>query len=322
MALPDFLVIGAPKAGTTALHGALATHPALYLSPVKEPKFFLCDGAPPAAQAGPGDAHSAREWVWDRDRYEALFAAAPPGSLRGESTPFYLYDRAAHERIHRLVPGAKLIALLRDPVDRAHSNWMHLWSDGLETIDDFVTACAAEDARARAGYAPIWHYRRVGRYGEQLAHLLTLFDRDQVHVLRYRDLVDQPVAALAGVLAFLGVDPEGAALPAAENVRPFVPPGRRTRALARAVRWGAAAGRHLPPQVWRRTSRPLLAALHRGGTARPRLTVAERRAVLASLVGDIRLLEAVTGASFADWLADEGDGAFAELRPDAAAASS
>jgi Sulfotransferase family len=322
VALPDFLVIGAPKAGTTALHGALATHPELHLSPVKEPKFFLCDGGPPAAQAGPGDAHSAREWVWDRARYEALFAAAPPGTLRGESTPFYLYDRAAQERMHRLVPEARLVALLRDPVDRAHSNWMHLWSDGLEPIDDLVAACAAEDERVRAGYAPIWHYRRLGRYGEQLAHLLTLFDRRQVHVLRYRDLVDEPVAALAGVLAFLGVDPGGAALPAPENVRPFVPPGRRARVLARAVRAGAAAGRHLPPRAWRRASRPLLAALHRQGAARPRLDVAERRAVLAPLVDDIHLLEAVTGASFADWLADEGDGAFADLRPDALAAAS
>jgi hypothetical protein len=83
MALPDFFVIGAPKAGTTALHAALATHPDLYLSPVKEPKFFLCDGARPQGQAGPGDAHSAREWVWQRDRYEGLFAGAPAGAAAG-----------------------------------------------------------------------------------------------------------------------------------------------------------------------------------------------------------------------------------------------
>jgi hypothetical protein len=104
MALPDFLIVGALKAGTTALHAALATHPQLYLSPVKEPKFFLCDGRPPTAGAGPGDAHSAREWIWRRDRYEALFADAPAGMLRGESTPLYLYDPRAHERIRRLVP--------------------------------------------------------------------------------------------------------------------------------------------------------------------------------------------------------------------------
>ena len=78
MALPDFFVIGAPKAGTTAVHTALARHPQLFLSAIKEPKFFLCDGPPPQ-EGGPGDAHSYREWVWRRHDYERLFDAAPPG---------------------------------------------------------------------------------------------------------------------------------------------------------------------------------------------------------------------------------------------------
>ena len=82
MALPDFFVAGAPKAGTTALHAALAQHPGLYLSAVKEPKFFLTDGRPPV-QGGPGDAKTYREHVWQRSDYEALFNAAPPGTLRG-----------------------------------------------------------------------------------------------------------------------------------------------------------------------------------------------------------------------------------------------
>ena len=108
MALPDFFVAGAPKAGTTALHAALAQHPALYLSAVKEPKYFLTDGPPPA-RGGPGDALTYREHVWRRADYEALFAPAPPGTLTGESTPLYLYDRPiayvlasdAAERIHQ-----------------------------------------------------------------------------------------------------------------------------------------------------------------------------------------------------------------------------
>src|SRR3954454_8944778 len=100
-ALPDFLIIGAPKAGSTALHDALAAHPQLYASPVKEPKHFLTEGRPPdhAGHRGPGDAHSAREWVWRREHYARLFAAAPPGALRFESTPFYLWSRESHARI-------------------------------------------------------------------------------------------------------------------------------------------------------------------------------------------------------------------------------
>jgi hypothetical protein len=141
MALPDFLVAGVPKAGTTALHAALSRHPGLYMSPIKEPKFFLADGPPPS-KGGPGDVLTYREHVWQRDRYEALFDAAPPGVPRGESTPLYLYDRAALRRIRDLIPAAKLVVILRDPVERAHSNWTHLWSAGLEPEPDFVRACA------------------------------------------------------------------------------------------------------------------------------------------------------------------------------------
>src|SRR4051794_41622255 len=98
--LPQFVIAGAPKAGTTALHAALATHPGLYLSPVKEPKFYLTDGRPPPRdrQRGPGDAHSAGEWMWRREGYLPPFDGAPPGTVRGESTPLYLDDRAPHAR--------------------------------------------------------------------------------------------------------------------------------------------------------------------------------------------------------------------------------
>ena len=119
--LPDFLLLGAPKCGTSALHATLARHPQLFLSDLKEPKFFLTDGPPPTSGGGPGDVPTWGEHVWRRDEYEALFAASPPGALCGESTVFYLYDRHAQRRIRALVPEARLVAVLRDPVERAHS---------------------------------------------------------------------------------------------------------------------------------------------------------------------------------------------------------
>ena len=173
MALPDFLVAGVPKAGTTALHMALSRHPGLYMSPIKEPKFFLTDGPPPAS-GGPEDALTYREHVWQRDRYEALFAPARPGTLRGESTPLYLYDRAALRRVAGLIPAVKLIVILRDPVERAHSNWTHLWSAGLEPVGDFVQACAEEERRIAAGWAHFWHHTGLGRCGTQLDHAFSL----------------------------------------------------------------------------------------------------------------------------------------------------
>jgi hypothetical protein len=197
--------MGAPKAGTTALHAALARHPELFLSGVKEPKYYLCGDSPPPAYRGPGDAHSNREWIWQRQRYLDLFADARDDQRAGESTPFYLYHRDARRRIASDLPRAKLVAVLRDPVDRAYSNWMHLWADGLEPCADVVEACDLEARRVDEGWAPFWHYRGLGMYGRQLADLFEHFPAEQVLVLRYRALVDDPRTALNRVCRFLGV---------------------------------------------------------------------------------------------------------------------
>ena len=316
MALPDFLVIGAPKAGTTALHAALAGHPGLYMSAVKEPKFFLTDGPPPARGGGPGDVQTWREHVWRRADYEALFEDAPPGTLRGESTPFYLYDREAQRRISEQIPHARLIVIVRDPVERAHSNWTHLWSAGLEPIGDFPRACAAEDARVRAGWAPFWHYTRLGRYAEQLEHLFLRFGREQVFILRYRSLLDTPAQALDDICAFLGVPTGIIARVPRENVTAQPDRSLSHLAVSRLARGAAAAGRHFPGHAGAGLSRPLERFLQRSGGSRQPLSWQERQAVLPRFEDDIRQLEHITGAYFGDWLRPrERSGGLVGARP-------
>jgi hypothetical protein len=302
MALPDFLIAGVPKAGTTALHAALSRHPALYLSPIKEPKFFLTDGPPPA-KGGPGDALTYREHVWQRDKYEALFDAAPAGALRGEATPLYLHDPEAMRRIRELIPDAKLIVILRDPVERAHSNWTHLWSAGLEPVGDFVRACAEEDRRIAAGWASFWHYTALGRYGEQLEHAFSLFPREQVLVFRYRLLVDEPAAALGRISAFLGVEPGLLSEIPRENVT--AEPGRTLahRAVSLGMRASDTIGRRLPGTAATAATRRLERFLQRGARKRQPLSWEQRQAVLPQFTTDIKLLETVLGEDFSDWLA-------------------
>ncbi|HEX4685713.1 MAG TPA: sulfotransferase [Nocardioides sp.] len=300
---PDFFLIGAPKAGTSALHSALARHPELYLSHVKEPKYYMCGDSPPPAYKGPGDAHSSQEWVWQRDRYLGLFDEAPEHMPCGEATPFYLYNRDARRRIAVDNPSAKLIAVLRDPVDRAYSNWMHLWMDGLEPCGDIVEAVRREQHRIDAGWAPFWHYRSLGMYGRQVADLLDHFPREQLLLLRYAELVADPTATLARVSTFLGVGTAEVPEVPRDNARVFVPQGPRTRALSWVIRSGARVGQFFPPQVWRRMSRPLVGQLHRGGeTSRPKLTPEQRMELLKPHREDIALLEQVTGQSYGDWL--------------------
>jgi hypothetical protein len=310
---PDVVIIGAPKAGTSALHAALAQHPQIYASPVKEPKYYMCWDAPPPAYRGPGDAHSNQEWIWRRADYEALFREAPEDAVRLESTPFYLYMPGARRRIAEELPEAKLVVIVRDPIDRAYSNWMHLWVDGLEPISDFVEAWHAEDHRVAAGWAPFWHYQRLGRYGEQLADLFELVERERVFVLRYWQLVSHPDETLNRVARFLGIAEDQVTTIPPDNARPFVEPGLRTSVLGRVIRAGATAASYASPQVWRRASKPLVSLLQHGGrTHRPKLASEQRIALLGDCLDDIARLEQTLGESFEDWRSAAGRGSFAE----------
>jgi hypothetical protein len=298
--MPDFLVIGAPKAGTTALHVALSGHPELYMSAIKEPKFFLTDGPPPA-KGGPGDALTYREHVWRRADYEALFDAAPPGTLTGESTPLYLYNRAALRRIRAEIPEAKLIVIVRDPVERAHSNWTHLWSAGLEPVGDFVRACDQEERRIAAGWASFWHYTGLGRYGEQLEYLFSLFPREQVLVLRYRRLVDDPAGTMDQICVFLGVAAGLLTEIPRQNVTSHPEPTLSHRAVSLAQRAGSAVGARVPGLTAATLTGPLERYLQRHSRERQPLSWEQRQELIPRFEADIDLLENVLRESFGDW---------------------
>ena len=318
MALPDFLVAGVPKAGTTALHAALSRHPGLHLSPIKEPKFFLTDGPPPD-KGGPGDVLTYREHVWQRDRYERLFDDAAPGTKTGESTPLYLHDPDAMRRIRKLIPDAKIIAVIRDPVERAHSNWTHLWSAGLEPESDFLRACAEEDRRIAQGWASFWRYTSLGMYGRQLQHAFGLFGRDQVLVLRYRALVDEPTGTLDRSCRFLGVADGVLTEIPRENVTAHPERTPAHRAASLAMRAGGSLGQRLPgaaaTAVTTATHR-LERFLQRGSRERQPLSWEQRQALLPMFTDDIRLLEELLGEDFGDWTAPrERSGGMVGARP-------
>ena len=310
---PDFLIAGAPKAGTTALHTALARHPDIFMSSPKEPKYWLCDDAPPPHYGGPGDRHSQQEWRWRRADYDALWTGARADQVRGESTPFYLWSRGAHRRIGEALPDVRIIAIVRDPIDRAYSNWMHLWCDGLEPVEDFSAAFALERRRIEQGYAPFWRYRGLGLYGEQLQHLYRHVDRSQVLVMRYRDLVDSPAEAVDKACAFLGVTTGLVESIPRDNSRTYVSPGWRARTIGPVVRAGAWTGQFLPPEVWRAVSPSITGRLVGHAEAvRPHLSGEQREALIPEFADDIALLGTLTGDDYSAWLSPDSRGSFTQ----------
>jgi hypothetical protein len=315
VALPDFFVAGVPKAGTTALHSALSRHPSLFMSPVKEPKFFLT-GGPPPAEGGPGDVKTYREHIWRRSDYEAMFDAAPPGALKGESTPFYLYSRDAQRRIRELIPDARLIVVLRDPVERAHSNWTHMWSSGLDPCGDFLQACAQEEERIAAGWADFWRYTELGMYGEQLRHLYSVFPREQALVFRYRALISDPTRTLDQVCSFLRVRTGMLTDLPRENVTVQPHASVRHSVVAAARRAGAALTALLPGHLGAGMTDRLEHMLQQDAAPRRPLTWEQREALIPRFKADISLLESITGEDFSDWLLPRGEsGGLVGARP-------
>ena len=202
--LPNFLVIGAAKSGTTALYHFLRQHPQVYMSPEKEPRFFICEGRPPDYRGPYEDGLINKMTIWKREDYEALFAGARDQLARGEATPSYLWFPGAPERIQALLPRARLVAILRQPADRAFSHYMMHRRDGREPLS-FEDALRAEPERLAAHW--YWgRYRQAGYYHRHLSRYYDRFAREQIRVYLYDDLVRDPAALLRDLFGFLGVD--------------------------------------------------------------------------------------------------------------------
>jgi hypothetical protein len=211
--LPDFVIGGAPRSGTTWLTSALDLHPDIWIAkPLRpEPKFFLIDDL----YAGGLESYSER---W--------FAEAPERGAIGEKSTNYLESLAAAERIGRDLPQVKLVFMLREPADRALSNYRWSVMNGMED-QDFATALSLEGERERTlpahlRYARPHAYFSRGLYARLLRPWLDRFPADQVLVRRFEDLVTDPGGTTAAVHRFLGVDerPELAGQP--EGVNPSV----------------------------------------------------------------------------------------------------
>ena len=196
--LPDFLVLGAQKAGTTALYAYLRWHPAITGPSWKEVSFF--------------DRHWWRGASW----YRGQFPLRSGGRLVGEASPSYLFHPLAPGRVRALVPDARLVAVLRNPVDRAYSHYQHEVSLGREPLS-FEAALAAEEERTRGeverlvahprAFSPAWWdhtYVSRGLYAEQLERWLAVFPREQLLILSSDDLSDRPEETYREILAFLG----------------------------------------------------------------------------------------------------------------------
>jgi hypothetical protein len=276
MSLPNLLIIGAGKSGTTSLHEYLGVHPEIAMSQPKELKYFSAD-----------------DWRSRVPRYESHFPAQAP--MRGESSPGYTmfpFLPSVAERIHELVPDAKLLYVVRDPVERAIAHYTEFVALGFEDRPITMALTDLDD--------PANPYLCASRYATQLHRFLELFDEAQILVIDRDDLLDRRDATLREAFAFLEVDPDFTS-PEFRRVhnqrsskvrygrlgmwlinRDLFTERRRSHAFRRA---------HLVAPLRRFLSRPIDAHLSADG----------RRLVVRALQPEVAQLRDLTGKDFADW---------------------
>lgn len=197
--LPDFLVIGAGKSGTTSLHHYLAQHPEVFMAR-KEPSFFAIRHLEKIND--PNDKEMMNYYpngVIKLDEYQDLFNEAEEGQKVGEISPIYLNSEIAAKEIKKTLPNARLIAILRHPAERLFSRYLHLASENRAPELDLIF-----DENS------IWHTRndlvKEGYYGRNLNMYLEYFDKSQLKVVLYEDYRKNPQEIISSIYRFIEVD--------------------------------------------------------------------------------------------------------------------
>jgi len=216
---PTFIIVGAARSGTTALYNWLKEHPSVYMSRIKETNYFanlLQDFQ------GPGDEGLNRSLLLFRnsdgsfkekhvaavrslDEYLSLFSGSENFLARGEASPSYLYYQNTAKNIWNYMPDCKIIILLRDPVERAISNYKALVNSGRETLD-FDLALLMEEKRLKHGWEHFWALKGLGLYYSQVKNYFNVFPKSQIKIWLYDELKDDPKRLYKEVCDFINVD--------------------------------------------------------------------------------------------------------------------
>ena len=203
---PNMFIVGAPKCGTTSLYAYLDGHPEIFMSPVKEPNFF----SPDVQGTFRGSPFKHPE---ETDQYLTLFDGARDERIVGEASTSYMVSRVAPALVHDLAPDARIIAMLRHPVDLMYSLHNERTANGAEPLADFAQALGAdEDRRAGRRLPPGFNalgavYRDTALLGEQLQRWQAAYGADRVHTIVFSDFAADTAGEFKRVLEFLGVDP-------------------------------------------------------------------------------------------------------------------
>ncbi len=202
-AIPHFVIVGAPKCGTTSLYRYLQQHPRVFMPENKEPRFF-CDYNVASFEFGTKQFHPTI--VTAPDEYLGLFRHAAPDAILGEASTDYLSCPGVAERLHAWNPHAKIIVMLRDPIDRAYSEYQHSLAANFQTLS-FADSLREEKRRFDEGYDPIFGHVRRGLYADGVNDFQQKFGQPNVMIILFEQFRDATQAVVRSVFEFLALSP-------------------------------------------------------------------------------------------------------------------
>jgi hypothetical protein len=238
---PNFFIVGAAKAGTTSIYAYLSKHPDVFMSALKEPHYFASFEMKPKFD-------NFMPVIRDSRAYQELFTGSGGYNAVGEASPSYLCDADSAERIKSAIPNAKIVISLRNPVQRAYSQYLMDYNKGFTALP-FAEALKEDEACAEKGWGVSFQYIEHGLYAEQVERYLNVFGRSNVLVILFEDLIRETAIVMREVARFIGVDPEG--FPESTFERVHNPYEASRGAFARAVL------RYRPIRVWSKRWVPL-----------------------------------------------------------------
>jgi len=290
---PNFFIVGAPRCGTTSLFSYLRGHPDVYLPSRKEPHYFAQELHKPKT-------------VTDEREYLALFSGGAGKKRVGEASTNYLYSRQAAANIQAFSPEARIIIMLRNPVEMIYSLHAHRVFTKHEDILDFGTALDAEEDRKRGLRVPpnsnpgeVRIYRDMARYASQVRRYFGVFPREQILVIVFDDFTENPRTVFRGVCRFLDIDP------AFEPVFSVRNPNRRSGWpwVSAALRPLLAMGIHraVLPEALRGALRSRIERVHSPLERRPPLPMALQRRLERDFAQDVADLSELLGRDLTHW---------------------
>ncbi len=283
---PSLFIVGAAKAGTTSIYSYLAQHPDVFMSSVKEPHFY--------SRVRPSAEQRAimRHIVSDEAEYRRLFEGSEGFRVIGEASPSYLWEQGTAHRLAETHPDARIVAVLRDPVERAFSHYLMDLKLGVQSLP-FLEAVEADEKRKEKGWGVSHLYLELGFYGEQLERYFAVFPAEKLLVLTFDELTNSRVETIARLFEFLNLepaDPSRIDLDAVHN-RFAAPRGWLARRMLSSdlVR---SVGDRLPRPFRRAVRRRVL---ERHGVDKPKMAEDERSYLRSRYDADTRRLEELLG---------------------------